>query len=143
MKYYSAIMIAVLLGVIVGCGKGYVPMGGTVTFSDDGSPLTKGTVIFDTGVHHARGELNAQGQYTLSFDKPGSGLPKGTYGVYVTDALVPDGTVASPDSSGSYERPKYKNLIDPKFHSAATSELKFDVDGTKKTFDFKVDRAKN
>ena len=146
MKNYSIAACALLLCVVVGCGKGYVQMGGTVTFSDDNAPLTVGTVIFEQGAHHARGPIDEQGRYVLGFDKPGSGLPKGTWTVHVVDAMVQDGTVSSTSSSsssGTYERPTYKNLIDPKFNSAATSGLTFTVDGTEKKFDFSVERAKN
>jgi len=135
-------MIVLLLCGMIGCGKGYVPMGGTVTFSDDGTPVPKGTVIFEQGAHHARGTLDEQGRYTLGFDKPGSGLPKGTYNVYVTDAMVEDGVIETVSSTGTSTRPKYKNLVDTKYHSAATSGLTFAVDGTAKTFDFNVERAK-
>ena len=132
-----------LLCVVAGCGKGYVQMGGTVTFSDDGAPLTVGTVIFEQGAHHARGTIDEQGRYTLGFDRPGSGLPKGTYTVYVTDAMVEDGVIRSAGSTGISERPNYKNLINPKYNSGATSGLTFTVDGTAKTFDFSVGRAQN
>lgn len=135
-------MVTILVCTIVGCGKGYVPMGGTVTFSDDGTPLTKGTVCFEQGPHYARGTIDEQGRYTLGFDKPGSGLPKGTYNVYVTDVMVEDGVIESSSSMGTSTRPKYRNLVDPKYNSAVTSGLTVVVDGSSKTFDFTVGRAK-
>ena len=136
-------MLALTLCVLLGCGKGYVPMSGTVTFSDNGSPLPRGTVVFVSGPHFARGHLDEQGHYTVSFDSPGSGLPKGTYEVYVTDALAVAGYVREANSTGISERPTYKNLIDTKFNSVSTSGLSLVVDGSSKTFDFKVDRSKH
>ncbi len=117
-------------------------MSGTVTFSDDGAPLTAGTVCFSSEAGYARGSLDSQGKYVLGFDKPGDGLPQGTYKVYVTDAMVQDGTVDTTNSTGASSRPKYKSLVAAKFTSASSSGLTFTADGTQKTFDFKVDRAK-
>jgi len=142
MRCYSVIAFALLLCIAVGCGKGYVRMGGTVTFADDNTPLTTGTVIFDQGSHHARGTLDEQGRYMLGFGSPGSGLPKGTYNVYVIDAMVEDGTVLTGVPPATSERTRYRNLIDAKYNSAATSGLTVVVDGTTRTFDFSVERAK-
>lgn len=142
MKYLPVFVISFVFLLSVGCGKGYVPMGGKVTFSDDGTPLTKGTVCFEFGSEYARGPLDDQGNYILGYNKPGSGLPRGEYKVYVVDALVEDGTVETSGSTGTYARPTYKSLIDSKYSSGSTSGLTFTVDGKEKTFDFKVDRAK-
>ncbi len=142
MKHYPILFVCVFLLASIGCGKGYIPVSGTVTFSDDGSPLTAGTVCFESEAGYGRGTLDAQGKYVLGFDKPGSGVPKGTYKVYVADAMIQDGTTATKDSTGTSARPKYKYLIDKKFHTGNSSGLTFTADGSQKTFDFKVDRAK-
>ena len=143
MKHYSITISALVLCVLLGCGKGYVPMSGTVTFADNGEPVPVGTVIFESGPHHARGHLDEQGRYSLDFDSPGSGLPKGTYNVYVTGASVPDGSVQIAGSTGMSERTRFRNLLDPKYNSATTSGLTVVVDGSSRTFDFRVDRARN
>ncbi|MGL4944460.1 MAG: hypothetical protein ACRC46_14865 [Thermoguttaceae bacterium] len=131
-----------LLVSVLGCGTGHVPMGGMVTFSDDGSPLTAGTVCFETDSFYGRGELDEKGKYTLGFDKPGNGIPKGSYRVYVSGAQVEDGVIETMGSTGKSTRPKYKSLVDKKFESGATSGLTFVADGKENKFDFKVDRAK-
>jgi hypothetical protein len=116
-------------------------MSGTVTFSDDGSPLTVGKVFFETETEAASGTIDTQGHYVIGFGKKGNGLPKGTYQVCIRDAQIQDGVITEESSSGgTSSRPVYKLLIDPKFESPSKSVLICIVDGTQKTFDIKVDR---
>lgn len=127
---------------ICGCGKGHVPMSGHVTFSDDGSPLTKGKVCFETDKEYAYGKLDENGRYVLGFGKSGNGLPKGEYGVCVIGAQVEDMGVQARTSSKPSKEVRFKSLIDLKYASSVKSGLTCTVDGQKKTFDFTVDRAK-
>lgn len=124
--------------VLSGCGKGYVPMSGTVTFADDGSPLTTGTVCFETDKFFARGELDKNGRYTLGYDKTAGGLPKGTYQVCIVGAVTMIGDSRTQGSNA----PRFRSLIDTKYRTAGTSGLVVVVDGTEKTRDFSVDRYK-
>lgn len=109
-----------------------------MVFSDDGSPLTVGTVCFATETHYARGDLDKNGNYTLGFEKQGNGLPKGEYKVYIADAVTVTGTIK--DDEGD-ERAVYSPVIAQKFTSKGLTDLTCIVDGKTKTFDFKVERA--
>lgn len=121
----------------IGCSNN-VPLGGTVTFSDDGTPVPKGTIAFDDGAHQARGEIDSNGHYTVGFANEADGLPAGTYKVYITGAISKEQKPgATEDNPGWFET----RLIDPKYESAETSDLSVTIDATTKTKDFKVDRA--
>ena len=61
MKYCSLIIL--LLCLVAGCGKGHVTLKGKVTFADDGSPLTLGTVVLSTPSYQSRGDLNDKGEF--------------------------------------------------------------------------------
>lgn len=144
MKNQLLLFVLGLILVVSGCNKN-VPMSGTVTFSDDGSPVPVGTVCFETDSFYARGELDQNGHYVLGFAKAGEGLPAGEYSVCVTGAKVPDGVteVQSATEEGTPgSLAVYKELVDAKFHSGKTSGLTCKVDSSTKTFDFQVDRAK-
>src|SRR5262249_10644587 len=77
MRPFRFIAVAVLLSGLAGCGGKY-PVRGTVTY-DDGTPVTKGLVIFERvgggPPVTARGEIQPDGRYELSTDKPGDGVP--------------------------------------------------------------------
>jgi len=127
------IAFIVLPLLLIGCSN-HVQLSGTVTYSDDGTPLETGMVVFETETFYSRGVILEGGKYTLITHKPKDGLPPGKYQVYVNGAirseLLPDGTVAA-------EIP----LITSKYSSPDTSGLEIDVDRSTKTFDFQVDRA--
>ena len=135
---------SLLVGLVccVGCSSN-VPMSGTVTFSDDGSPVPAGTVCFVNDAVYARGQLDQNGRYTLGFKKQGDGVPRGVYGVCVTGAQK---ELGMSDEPGSVKGSKgghmmYEELVAPKFHSRTASGITCTVDGSTNTFDFKVDRA--
>ncbi|MDO5580182.1 MAG: hypothetical protein Q4G69_03535 [Planctomycetia bacterium] len=124
-----------VLCVICGCGNGMKPLGGKVTFSDNGEPLKQGTVIFQTETYQARGNLNESGVYQLGSLKEKDGIPAGTYSVFVSGTEVEKGQDKNGMPTG------FINLVDPKFNSTECG-LTFTVDGKTNTFDFKVDRPK-
>ena len=121
---------------VFGCSD-KVPLGGTVTFSDDGTPLTTGAVFFETPTYRAQGDIRADGTYTVGSETLTDGIPKGTYGIsirYAEEVTVTE----RPDGTSSERR---RDLIDAKYRVAETSGLTFTVDGTNKKFDIQVDRA--
>ena len=143
-KLKIAYLLFVLV-LVVGCGKGHVPLKGKVTFSDDGSPLTTGTVNFVNGSFQARAPLQPDGTYTVGTYQAADGLPPGKYSVYVAGAVKVIGEEKS-NSSASMTgdiigggMPITEPLIHEKFSSATTSGLEFEA-GSTKSFDFKVDR---
>jgi hypothetical protein len=135
--------IALLVSLsLIGC-SGNVPLGGRVTFEDNGEPLTEGTIAFVSGTHQARSAIDTDGKYTLGFQKEGNGLPKGEYKVYIQAVRVEFQTGAEKDAYGSpvIIRRTETPLIAAKYANADTSGLTFTVDGKTKTFDIKVERA--
>ncbi len=109
-------------------------MGGTVTFSDDGTPLTVGSVCFESETHAAYGNLQKDGTYVMGSLKQNDGLPLGTYQVYITGTTQDTG---EKDRSGMAIT---KSLIAKKFTDKRLTDLTVTVDGTSRRFDFQVDR---
>jgi len=134
-------IVYVLFALILaaGCGKGHVPLGGKVTFSDDGSPLTAGSVNFVSGSFQSRAPLQPDGTYTVGTYKDGDGLPPGKYSVFVSGAVKQIGETQADSTGMGGGMPITEPLIAPKFSAATTSDLEFEA-GSAKTFDFKVDR---
>jgi hypothetical protein len=127
--------VLVLFGALAlaGCG-GKSPVRGTVTL-DDGTPVAKGMVVFertDAGQPvTARGEIKPDGRFELSTDKPGDGVPPGTYKVLISSLDLSD----VPDEK--------KNLpYDIKYLKFETSGLTFEVKSGANEFPIKLDRSK-
>lgn len=127
--FWSYVLLSIL---VLGCGRGHVPMGGRVTFIGSDEPLTTGAVVFLAQNFQARGALDKNGRYTIGSFTDTDGLPPGEYSVYIHGAV----------SYGSDEKGRIKTivLIDPKFTDATTSGLKVNVDGSTKIFDFQVEK---
>jgi hypothetical protein len=124
---FVTLMISITL-LTAGCSR-QVPLGGRITFEDNGEPLTEGTIAFVSGNNQARSEIDKDGKYTLGFREEGDGLPKGEYKVYIQAVHI--------EIQTGTETP----LIAAKYANPDTSGLTFTVDGTTKTFDIKVERA--
>src|SRR5581483_5964374 len=108
----------VLLVALAGCAGKY-PVRGTVTY-DDGTPVTKGLVVFERTAGGppvtARGQIQPDGHYELSTDKPGDGVPPGKYRVLLNPldlSDVPDEQKVMP--------------FDLKFLKFETSGLEYEV----------------
>jgi len=84
--FLSSALFCFIACFVVGCGDGHT-VTGKVTFPD-GTPLTVGKVMFTDGSKTASGDLNARGEYRLGMEKAGSGIPAGTYQVYITGARI-------------------------------------------------------
>ena len=142
-KWMTFVACLLLCCLLVGCSDN-VQLEGNVTYSDDGSPLGKGMVMFDNGTIVARGPLEADGSYTVGTDKDGDGLPPGTYTVTIVDAAE---EIADPNADPddlSYTRdsmPSYRKLIADKYFLPETSGLEITVDASTGTYDITVDRA--
>jgi hypothetical protein len=131
---HSIVVIVAL--VALGCGDANrVNVRGKVTFSDDGSPLTRGIVCLDNDKVMARGTLQPDGSYAIGVEKDGRGIPPGSYKVSVLFAQeeIPGGAPYSP---------RYNKLIDDKYSSRHTSGIELVVDPSTTRFDITVDRPK-
>ena len=116
---------------VAGCGDPTVT--GKVTFPD-GTPLTKGQVMFQKEGFVASGNIQQDGTYSAGKLKDGDGLPPGKYQVYITGTMVSGGSDATSPSLTS--RPI--SLIAPKYTAPNTSNLTVEVKGNT-TFDFTVE----
>ncbi|MDR2171484.1 MAG: carboxypeptidase-like regulatory domain-containing protein [Planctomycetaceae bacterium] len=134
-RVFQNYVLFLILIVVVGCSKN-LPISGTVTFSDDGSPLSAGAVIFDDGVKQARAAIKPDGSFVMGFEKENNGVPAGSYNVTISGAVK-----LLPNPDDVYPPPS-ENLIDEKYANPATSGLTINVDGSNNKFDIKVDRPK-
>src|SRR5262249_40911904 len=106
---------------LVGCGgSNLYPAQGKVTFKD-GTPLTAGGVVFESGTPGAkagaRGDIQPDGTFQLSTFKEGDGALEGTYRV----------AVMAPQPPGAKEGTPVRPLIHPRFQRPETSQLEFTV----------------
>jgi hypothetical protein len=135
------VLIALILSVI-GCNQN-VPLGGRITFTDNGEPLSEGTIVFVSGTNQARSEISKDGQYRLGFKAEGDGLPKGEYKVYI-QALHIEIQRGKEDNDGDGEPDIIERtetqLIATKYAYPETSGLIFAADGKTKTFNITVER---
>jgi len=134
MKTISLFITSLFVLIVLGCGSGKVGLRGTVTYSDDGTPLEAGTVSFQTETFFARGIINKDGTYITSSVSAKDGLPPGRYKVYISGANHQIGVTAG-------GMPILEPLVDAKYESPETSGLVVDVDRSTRTFDIQVDRA--
>ena len=119
-KYWTFLLLGTLILCGIGCSDN-IQVRGVVTFSDDGTPLTVGTVFFENDTMMARGSINEDGTFRMGSEGQTDGLLPGTYNVYVANAL---GTAGNPVA------PQIIPLIDPKYTCASTSGITVTVDRT-------------
>ena len=130
-KYYTFILLGMMLFCGIGCNQN-MQITGKVTFSDDGTPLDVGMILFENGAMASRSSVKGDGTFTLTSEKQNDGIPPGTYKVYFTGALKTEGNSLAP---------KIIQLLDPKYNSAATSDITITIDkSTKSPLEIKVDR---
>jgi hypothetical protein len=75
--------LAILAAAIAGCGAKLQPAGGKVLV--DGKPVQDGSIMFcpTQSGRPATARIMEDGTFTLSFDRPGDGLPVGDYRVVI------------------------------------------------------------
>jgi len=134
-RFIPCFLCVFLLLAFSGCGGDKVPLKGKVTFKEDGSPLTRGMVCFETDTFRARGPLNPDGTYQVSSVKENDGIPKGSYKVYIFGAE--DATEAT---SGGMNAARSAPMIAKKYTDKETSGITAEVDGKTKQFNFEVEK---
>lgn len=125
-------LIAVVF--VAGCNMGSrLNVTGNVTFSDDGAPLTTGTVVMESASTRVTGRIDKNGFFSLGEMQDGDGVPFGTYKVSIASARE----TLSSGLPGAY-------LIDAKYERPESSGLTFEAKkGGQKIFEIVVDRPKN
>ena len=132
--------------VLTGCSGGGNIITGKVTFPD-GSPLERGRVVFDSGTQTFYGNIDSQGNYSMSGGDGSKGIPEGTYNVYLMGAVRPGNPTPEDiptDADGNQIGPTPQELPDiplvaAKFTQRATSGLQCVVSG-KTTFNIPVEK---
>jgi len=133
MKY--AIYLSILC-TVVGCSQG-MQITGTVRF-DDGSPITQGSVVFNSSTESFFGTITSAGRYTTGGEKIKQGLPDGAYTVWLSGTETSNNTL---DDEGNVVSYTVTRPVAAVFTSPSTSPLKFEVKkGGSKTFDVVVER---
>jgi hypothetical protein len=135
MNIFLRFLMLFVLVFFIGCSKGN-SVTGKVTFPD-GSPLTRGEVIFSTPSFVAAGMIQSDGTYSIRANNMKEGIPSGTYSVTVK---AYEDIQENPDGIMENLKPA-KSLIDTKYASSATSGLTCEVKGTM-TFDINVEPFK-
>jgi len=137
-------MPLLVLVFVAGCGDPKVT--GKVTFPD-GTPLTKGQVMFQKEGFVGSANIQKDGTYSAGKLKDGDGLPPGQYEVFITGtAMYDDSEVETPQEFVAGGKPNFRTstpveVIDFKYMAPNTSGLKVDVKGATK-YDIKVEPAR-
>ena len=99
------LFFVVFLSVLVlpGCSQ-KAKVSGTVKFPD-GSPLNKGTVVFESKDIRVSGVIK-NGYFSLGEKKDGDGVPFGTYKGWITGALEADRPPGSENDTAATSEPK-------------------------------------
>jgi hypothetical protein len=131
-------VILPLLLFLVGCGEPLYKVTGTVKY-DDGSPVTLGTVSFDSDQFSFISTIDTNGHFS-SPGRNNNGIPEGVYRVYLTGTTkVPNIT----DARGELTQGIPEPTVAEKYCSAATSGLTFEAkSGGVKMLDIVVERPK-
>jgi hypothetical protein len=132
-RWVTALVACLALG-LGGCGPKMYPVKGAVTL-DGGAPLAKGLVIFERVEGGppltARGNVQADGRYELSTERPGDGVPPGRYKV----AINPLDTSDVPD--------EMKTLpFDNKYLNLNTSGLECEVKAGVNDYNIKLSKGR-
>ena len=140
-KFAVLFLVAVVL-CLTGCGK-KAKVTGTVKFSD-GTPLNVGTVNFTDGTNLFRGEIQPDGTFEMRTFKPGDGVLKGSYKVYLTETRQFGATgkrVLKGPNAEEIEMEVIGNTtstIDPKYSDPEQSGMTIDVKGNM-TYDITIE----
>ena len=118
-KIYIVLPFAFLF--IAGCNSN-AQVSGTVTFSD-GTPYTGGRIIYEQGGNSVIGRPDENGYFQLSFEKPGSGVPSGSYRGFISHNPP---SIDEMQSGGMMTR-RPPPPFDPKYGDVTTAGLTFDV----------------
>ncbi|MDR1960233.1 MAG: hypothetical protein LBQ54_14525 [Planctomycetaceae bacterium] len=126
MKRYFFIFALLSLLATAGCSRN-IGVSGRVTFPD-GSPLTQGFVIFESGPYQVFGRIDESGNYRMGEDRSGQGIKPGEYNVRI-----------SAQSGGGSDGAPLVRYVAVKYENTATSGLVCSVQG-KTVFDMTVEK---
>ena len=127
--------VLLLAALAAGCGSGRYPVEGRVAY-EDGAPVDAGTVIGEATVDgvpvSAQGTIAPDGSFKMGTERPGDGVPPGSYRFVVMPVPLPDG----PSAAGKVL------AVDGKFSKFDSSGIKLDVKPEKNVLNITVPRPK-
>jgi len=141
MRLTVLMFVVCLVAVLTGC-SGNVQVKGKVALTD-GTPVTRGHVVFESGTFSASGEIKEDGSYVMGSLKANDGLPPGEYTVYITGATQLGDEITFQTLGGMGEMitssiPTLTPVIALIYTSASTSPLRCKVERSMK-FDINVE----
>ncbi|MDR1382735.1 MAG: hypothetical protein LBJ67_02635 [Planctomycetaceae bacterium] len=135
MKFGSLIVLLFCL-FCIGCDHG-TKISGTVKFSD-GTPVTKGQVVFDNGTNSYFGAISSNGSYITGGNKTVEGIPNGNYKIWFAGTETTDNKTGADGTITSYT---VTQTVAKKYTSPNTTDLKFEVKSSgATTFDITVEK---
>jgi hypothetical protein len=147
-RWTLAFALGAGLTVLTGCGddvgppdKPY-PVRGKVTYKEDGSPVTKGTIwfVYESGPakegggfsnYEPRGQIQPDGTYQLSTAGENDGAPIGTYKVFIQEPTV-EGTEGQGD--------QVEHIVKEPYRTRETTPLTAEVKSGSNTIDIQVEK---
>jgi len=135
----------ILLVIALGCSNN-VPLRGTVLFSDNGEPVPRGLIMFESSNFMARGEIQSDGTFVVGSLRARDGMPPGDYRISIVGAIesyevAPTGRTTTPPGVAQAAPMNVIPLIDPRYERASTSGLTVTVDRSTREHSVIVDRA--
>lgn len=128
-RFFGICSIAILL---LGCSV-QQKITGTVKF-DDGTPLTQGSVIFESDSEKFFGFLDTNGNFSMGTEKSGDGIKAGSYKVRLAGTEITEYTESGDSIVTKLVPDKYTNT----FTSGWTAEV---GSGKPKTFDYVIEKS--
>lgn len=127
MRTSSFVLCFTLLCLFLSGCSDKVSVSGKVTLPD-GSPATRGQILFEKEGFVGWGEIQKDGTYRMGTIKSGDGIPRGDYGVYFTGVMKDTSqTIQGQNTSKIGSTPASLSmpipLLDKKYDSAKTSGL--------------------
>jgi hypothetical protein len=115
---------------------------GKVTYKEDGSPVTEGTIwfIYESGPakesggfsnYEPRGQIGSDGSYQLSTAGENDGAPIGTYKVYIQEPTV---------EGGEGQEAQVKHIVKEQYRARETTPLTAEVKSGSNTIDIQVEK---
>lgn len=132
MRYLIFWGLFCLLFLAVGCNRN-CGVKGRVVFSDDQTPLIRGTVCFVNEDGMARGIIDKNGYYVVGYTGKKDGLPRGSYKIYLADTDLRGSAVPA-----NFPLPVYPQ-IEAKYADVETSGLTLEVKSSM-TYNLELER---
>ena len=129
----KCVLLSTILLLCVGCFGNNTDLRGKVTYSDDGSPVPTGTVIFEKEGYMSRASISPDGTYIVGSMSKKEGIPPGLYQISVINVVEKIGETSA-------KMPITRPLIDQKYITKATSGLTIEVGKSSQSLDLSLDR---